>query len=162
MGWQTWIGVGNLGRDAELKTTSSDQTVVSFSMAVTESWRDRNGQKQEKTLWARVSVWGKAGEAVRPYLTKGKQVLVEGTAGVRAYAGRDGNPGASFEVRASRVQLLGSPSDARPAEAGGGGSPSASASGIGPGTSDYGCGRGGEFPLDDVTGPVADDEDLPF
>ena len=103
------ILVGNLGRDGEKRVTPQAQTVVNFPLAVTETWRDKNGQRQEKTQWVNVAYWGQAAEAVHQYLTKGKSVLVEGTASARGYQAKDGTIAASLDVRAARVVLLGGP-----------------------------------------------------
>lgn len=72
------ILVGNLGRDAELRFTPGGAAVATINMATTEIWNDKAGQRQEKTEWHRVSVWGKQAESLKEYLTKGKQVYVEG------------------------------------------------------------------------------------
>jgi primosomal replication protein N len=72
------ILVGNLGRDAELRYTPGGAAVASFNMATTEVWNDKGGQRQERTEWHRVSLWGKQAESLKDYLTKGKQVFVEG------------------------------------------------------------------------------------
>jgi primosomal replication protein N len=72
------ILVGNLGRDAELRYTPGGAPVTTANMATTEVWTDRNGQRQERTEWFRVSVWGKQAESLQEYLTKGKQIFVEG------------------------------------------------------------------------------------
>ena len=72
------ILVGNLGRDAELRYTPGGAAVATLNMATTEVWNDKGGQRQEKTEWHRVVFWGKAAESLTEYLTKGKQVYVEG------------------------------------------------------------------------------------
>ena len=72
------ILVGNLGRDAELRYTPGGAAVATINMATTEVWNDKGGQRQEKTEWHRVSIWGKQAESLSEYLTKGKQVYVEG------------------------------------------------------------------------------------
>ena len=73
------ILVGNLGRDAELKYTPSGAAVSNFSIATTETWKDKNsGERKEKTEWHRIVLWGKTAENLSQYLLKGKQVFVEG------------------------------------------------------------------------------------
>jgi primosomal replication protein N len=72
------ILVGNLGRDAELRWTPSGAAVATANMATTDVWTDRNGQRQERTEWFRVTIWGKQAESLQEYLTKGKQIYVEG------------------------------------------------------------------------------------
>lgn len=109
------IIVGNLGRDPEIRYLPSGDPVTNFSVAVNESWTDREGEKQERTVWYRISAWGRLAEVCNEYLQKGRQVLVEGTlqaddetGGPRVWESRDGQPRASFEVRARRVLFLGS------------------------------------------------------
>jgi single-strand DNA-binding protein len=101
------ILVGNLGRDAELRYTPGGAAVTTFSLATTETWKDKEGQKQEQTEWHRINLWGKPAEAVTEYLTKGKQVYVEGRLQTRKWKDKDGNDKYSTEVRADRVVLLG-------------------------------------------------------
>jgi single-strand DNA-binding protein len=73
------ILVGNLGRDAEqLRYTPGGAAITTANMATTEVWNDRNGNRQERTEWVRVSIWGKQAENLQEYLTKGKQIYVEG------------------------------------------------------------------------------------
>ena len=72
------ILVGNLGRDAELRYTPGGAAVATLNMATTEVWTDKSGQKQERTEWHRVSIWGRQAESLQQYLTKGKQIFVEG------------------------------------------------------------------------------------
>src|SRR5260370_38667685 len=72
------ILVGNLGRDAELRYTPGGAAVATINMATTEVWNDKAGQRQEKTEWHRVVLWGKSAESLSEYLTKGKQVSVDG------------------------------------------------------------------------------------
>jgi single-strand DNA-binding protein len=72
------ILVGNLGRDAELRFTPSGAAIAKFSIATTEVWNDKSGQRQERTEWHNVDLWGKQAESLKEYLTKGKQIFVEG------------------------------------------------------------------------------------
>ena len=72
------ILVGNLGRDAELRHTPGGAAVATLNLATTEMWNDKQGQRQEKTEWHRVVLWGKQAESLQEYLTKGKQIYVEG------------------------------------------------------------------------------------
>ena len=108
------ILVGNLGRDPEMRYTPSGEAVTNFSMATSEKWTGKDGQPAERTLWWRVSVFGKHGEACNTYLKKGSKVLVEGrmvadenTGGPRVFERNDGSAGAAFEVRAKEVKFLG-------------------------------------------------------
>ena len=106
----------NLGRDPELRYLQSGEAVCNLSVATNRKWNDRQtGGPQEEVCWFRVSVWGKQAEACHEYLTKGRQVLVEGrlrpdpeTGGPRVYVRQDGTAGASFEVVAQTVRFLGS------------------------------------------------------
>lgn len=100
--------IGHLGRDGELKYTTSGSAVVNFSLATTDTWKDKTtGEKQERTEWHRIAYFGKGAEAVAEYLTKGKPVYVEGSIQTREYE-KDGEKKYSTEIRADRVQLLGS------------------------------------------------------
>ena len=120
------ILAGNLGRDPELRYTPSGQAVTNLSVATNEVWTDQQGQRQERTIWWRVAVWGKQAEACNQYLSKGRQVLVEGrmrpddeTGGPRIWTGQDGQPRASYEVNAQVVRFLGGRGDGAPSGPGG-------------------------------------------
>jgi single-strand DNA-binding protein len=103
------ILVGNLGRDAELRYTPGGSPISTLNLATTEVWNDRtSGQKQEKTEWHRVVLWGKQAETLQEYLTKGKQTYVEGRLQTRSWDDKDGNKKYTTEVRADRVVLLSS------------------------------------------------------
>ncbi|MCB0123665.1 MAG: single-stranded DNA-binding protein [Caldilineaceae bacterium] len=98
---------GNLGDAPEMRYTPSGVPVASFSLALNRTWTDGNGQRQQKTIWVRVSCWRKLAEVVSQYLTKGSKVLVAGELEpARAYKGKDGNPAASLEVTATVVEFL--------------------------------------------------------
>lgn len=99
--------IGNLGRDCELRYTHGGQPVGSFSLATTERWNDKNGQRQEKTEWHTVVLWGKQAESLSEYLLKGKQVCVEGKLQTRKWEDRNGQNRTTTEIRADRVTLLG-------------------------------------------------------
>ena len=112
---QKMMLIGNLGNDPEMRYMPDGQAVTNFSMAVNRRWTDRaTGEVQEEATWFRVSVWGRQAEPVNQYLSKGRQVYVEGrlrpdpnTGGPRLWTRNDGSIGASFEVVADRVQFLG-------------------------------------------------------
>jgi len=112
------ILVGNLGRDAELRYTQGGTAVATLNLATTERFNDKNGQRQEKTEWHRVVLWGKTAESLAEYLTKGKQIYVEGRIQTREWE-KDGVKRYSTEIRGDRVVLLGggskerNPDDAR-------------------------------------------------
>jgi single-strand DNA-binding protein len=118
MSYQTVIIAGNVGRDPEMRYTPSGQAVTSFSVAVNESYTNNNGEKVKKTVWFRVSAWGKQAEICNQYVKKGQMILVEGrltgdqaTGGPRVWTGQDGQPRASFEISASVVRFLSSRQD---------------------------------------------------
>ena len=143
------ILVGNLGRDAELRYTPGGAAVSKFSLATTEVWNDKGGQRQERTEWHNIDLWGKQAESLSEYLVKGKQVYVEGRLQTDEYTDKEGVKRKSTKVRCDRVVLLG----------GGGGRGG-------------GYSRGGEesmagapvgagAPGSDVSEPLTDD-DIPF
>src|SRR5258708_40232089 len=101
------ILVGNLGRDAELRYTPGGAAVATLNMATTEVWNDKAGAKQEKTEWHRVIFWGKVAESLTEYLTKGKQVYVEGRLQTRQWDDKDGNKRYTTEIRGDKLVLLG-------------------------------------------------------
>lgn len=100
--------IGNLGNDPEMRYTPSGVPVASFNLAVNKSWTDSEGNKQDKTVWFRVSAWRKTAEIASQYLTKGKQVLIVGEIEeARAYTDKEGNARASLEVTAQTIKFLG-------------------------------------------------------
>ncbi len=107
------ILVGNLGRDAELRYTPGGAPVATLSLATTEVFKDREGQRKEQTEWHRVVVWGKTAESLNEYLTKGKQIYVEGRLQTRKWEEKGAEPGEkpttryTTEIRADRIVLLG-------------------------------------------------------
>jgi single-strand DNA-binding protein len=101
------ILVGNLGRDAEMRFTSGGTPVATVSLATTEKFTDRDGQKREDTQWHRIVIWGKTAESLHEYLTKGKQIYVEGRIETREWTNKEGVKAKSTEIRADRVVLLG-------------------------------------------------------
>src|SRR5512135_1104541 len=113
MSYHTVILVGNLGRDPEMRYTPSGQAVTNFSVAVNDNFTSSNGEKVERTIWVRVSTWGKQAEICNLYLNEGRKVLVEGrlvtdpaTEGPRIWERQDGTKSASFEVSAQTVRFL--------------------------------------------------------
>lgn len=100
--------VGNVGQSPEMRYTPSGQAVTSFSVAVNKSWVGADGQRQDKTLWFKVTCWRKLAETVSEHLSKGQLVLVVGEVEeARPWTDRDGNNRASLEVTASNVRFLG-------------------------------------------------------
>jgi single-strand DNA-binding protein len=112
--YQKVIIVGNLGRDPEMRYTPDGRPVTNLSVATNRRWTNQDGSQGEETTWFRVSVWGKQAEACNQYLTKGRQVFIEGTlrpdqgtGGPRIWTGNDGQARASFEIFAQTVKFLG-------------------------------------------------------
>jgi single-strand DNA-binding protein len=113
------ILVGRLGADPDMRYTPSGQGVCEMRLATSESWNDKNGQRQERTEWHRIVVWGKRAEVCSKYLSKGRQVYVEGRIQTRSYDDKDGNKRYITEIIAADVQFLGG--GGREGGAGGGG-----------------------------------------
>src|SRR5499427_7801843 len=101
------ILVGNLGRDAEMRFTAGGTPVATVSLATTERFTDREGEKREDTQWHRIVIWGKTAESLQEYLTKGKQIYVEGRIQTREWDDKDGNKRYTTEIKADRITLLG-------------------------------------------------------
>ncbi|MEX0801873.1 MAG: single-stranded DNA-binding protein [Candidatus Binatia bacterium] len=135
------ILIGNLGKDPELRFTSTGSAVANFSIATSEQWNDRDGNKQERTEWHNIVVWGKQGELCGQYLAKGRQIYVEGSIRTRSYDDKSGNKRYVTEIVAQRVRFLG----------GGGGTRMAPEAESGGGEEIHGS--GGQPPFDD---------DIPF
>lgn len=130
--------VGNLGRDPELRYTPSGQAVCNFTVATSRKWTGSDGQMQEETVWFKVSTWGKQAEVCNQYLSKGRQVFVEGrltvdkeSGGPRVWQDQNGNWRASYEMTALEVKFLGG----RDSSDGNGGGASSSSSSSGGGYS---------------------------
>lgn len=102
-----WVGIGNLGRDPEVRYTQGKQAVANFSIAINEKWTDKDGKKQERTEWVRIVVWGKLAELCGEYLAKGRQVGVEGRLQTREWE-KEGVKQYTTEIVADRVEFLGS------------------------------------------------------
>jgi len=104
------IVVGNLGNDPELRHTPQGSAVATFSVATSESWMGKDGQKQERTEWHRIVVWAKLAELCAKYLSKGRQAYIEGRLQTRTWDDKDGNKRYTTEIVASTIQFLGSAS----------------------------------------------------
>lgn len=112
MSFQQIILVGNLGRDPEMRYTPTGVPVTTFSVAVSRSWTDQNGTRQEKTHWFRVTAWRKLAETVSQYATKGSRVLVVGEVEEpRIWTDREGQARTSLEVTAQNVRFIGPRAD---------------------------------------------------
>ncbi|MBC7692775.1 MAG: single-stranded DNA-binding protein [Methylotenera sp.] len=101
------ILVGRLGQNPEVRYTPSGAAVANFSVATNESWQDKSGQKQERTEWHKVVVWGKLAELCNQYLQKGKQVYLEGRLQTRQWQDKDNQTKYTTEIQAQTVQFLG-------------------------------------------------------
>ena len=103
-----WIGIGNLGRDPESRYTASGEAICNFSIACTETWKDKQtGERKEMTEWVRISAFGKLAEICSQYLKKGSQVYVEGSLRTRKWTDQSGVEKYSTEIRADQMQMLG-------------------------------------------------------
>ncbi len=140
--------IGNLGKDPEIRYMQSGEPIANFSLATSEQWTDKGGQKQERTEWHRVEVFGKTAQVVRDYCSKGKQVYIEGSIRYDEWTDKDGNKKYMTKIRVSgpnsRLVLLGSRG-----EGGGGGR-----AGSGPPSEQKESGPPEDFQVSD--------EDVPF
>jgi single-strand DNA-binding protein len=134
------ILIGNLGRDPEVRFTGGGRAVANFRIATSEVFSDAQGQRQERTDWHNIVVWGKQAETCGQYLQKGRQVYVEGSLRTRSYDDKDGNKRYVTEVVAQRVQFLG----------GGGGGGGRSVEPRDPMGDEGGGGPGPAVPEDDI------------
>ena len=118
-----WIGIGNLGRDPESRYTASGEAICNFSIACTETWKDKQtGERKEMTEWVRISAFGKLAEICSQYLKKGSQVYVEGSLRTRKWTDKDGQERYTTEIRCDDMKMLGSRQGmGAPAGGGGGG-----------------------------------------
>lgn len=118
------ILVGNLGADPEMRYLPSGEAVANLRLATTDTWKDKDGNKQEQTEWHRVSFFGRQAEVCGQYLKKGSQIYVEGSIRTRKYQDKDGQERYATDIRGDRMQMLGSRQgmgEAPPRENGGGG-----------------------------------------
>jgi single-strand DNA-binding protein len=146
------ILIGNLGRDPETRYMPDGGAVTNISIATTETWKDKQGEKQEKTEWHRVAFFGKLAEIAGEYLKKGSQVYVEGRLQTRKWQDKEGQDKYTTEIVADRMQMLGS----RQGQGGGSGDREREGSGERPaaGAKPAAKGAGGKF--DDF------EDDIPF
>ncbi|MDA8405954.1 MAG: single-stranded DNA-binding protein [Deltaproteobacteria bacterium] len=99
--------LGNVGKDPEVRYTASGRAVATFSIATSQRWKDQEGKDQEKTEWHRIVAWGRLGEICGEFLSKGKQVYVEGRIQSREWEDQDGNKRLTVEIVANDIILLG-------------------------------------------------------
>jgi single-strand DNA-binding protein len=110
------ILIGNLGSDPELRYMATGTAVANFSLATKDAWTGKEGNKEERTEWHRIVAWGRLGEICGEYLTKGKQVYIEGKLRTRSWEDRDGNKRYTTEVLAQVMQMLGPAGERAPSE----------------------------------------------
>lgn len=152
------ILIGNLGTDPELQFTQGGSARLRLRLATTETYVDRGGERQEKTEWHTIIIWGKRAEALNNILAKGRSICVEGSIEYRQWEDREGNKRNSTQIRARNIILLGG------GRGGGGGGDDFGGGGGGGGGGGYGGGGGGGgggFGGDDFGGDFGDD-DIPF
>ena len=153
------ILVGRLGRDPETRYTGGGQAVANFSVATDETYKDKAGERQKRTEWHKIVVWGKQAEIAQQYLKKGSLIFIEGRIQSREWQDKEGQKRTSFEIVATNFRMLGGRGDG-----GGSGGGSASVGGAraeehdqsGPSDDFGGHGGGG------AAGPEISDEDIPF
>jgi single-strand DNA-binding protein len=138
--------IGYLGRDPEIRYTPQGEAVCNFTVATTERRKDNAGEMQDVTTWFRVTVWRRQAEIANQYLSKGKQVYVEGRLRQTEYTDRDGNRRTTLEITATDIQFLGSKGD----DAGGMPATSSPAKPARP------------QPADSTDEPSVNDDDIPF
>jgi single-strand DNA-binding protein len=152
------ILVGRLGRDPETRFTSGGQAVANFSVATDESYKDRNGERQKRTEWHKIVVWGKQAEIAQQYLKKGSLVFIEGRIQSREWQDKEGQKRTSFEIVANNFRMLGGRGEGAAAGAGAGGGSSAGAGR----SHDADFDSGGMPDEGAAHGPEISDEDIPF
>lgn len=107
-----WIGIGNLGRDPEMRYTASGEAICNFSIACTDAWKDKQtGEKKEQTEWVRISFFGKLAEIAGQYLKKGSQVYIEGSLRTRKWTDQNGQERYTTEIRGEEMKMLGGRQD---------------------------------------------------
>ena len=139
------ILIGNLGRDPEMRYTQNGTAVANFTLATTDSWTGKDGNKEERTEWHNIVAWARLAEICSQYLTKGRHVYIEGRIQTRKWEDRDGNTRYTTEVVAQNMQMLGGRGEGGGGDYGGGGGEGAG---------------GGPAPGPDDAGVT--DDDIPF
>jgi single-strand DNA-binding protein len=157
------ILVGRLGRDPETRFTGGGQAVANFSVATDETYKDKNGERQKRTEWHKIVVWGKQAEIAQQYLKKGSLIFIEGRIQSREWQDKEGQKRTSFEIVASNFRMLGGKGDGSGGGASrGGGGGAAHDDFEGGGGDDFGGGGGGSHPSGGGGAPEISDEDIPF
>ena len=150
------ILIGNIGADPELRYTPSGTAVTNYNMATNENWTDNSGERQERTEWHRIVVWGRLAEICNQYLRKGSKVYIEGRLQTRSWEGQDGLKRYTTEVVARDMQILDSRDDAAAGEMEAG---SSFPSGAGVSTPSSAQDEGG---VQEPPPPQGAEDDLPF
>jgi single-strand DNA-binding protein len=150
------ILVGRLGRDPEVRFTGAGQAVANFSLATDETYKDRNGERQKRTEWHKIVVWGKQAEIAQQYLKKGSLIFVEGRIQSREWQDKEGQKRTSFEIVATNFRMLGGRSEGAAAGAGAG------AMAHSGGDIESQAGPADEGVSAGAPGPEISDEDIPF
>ncbi|MEN9722214.1 MAG: single-stranded DNA-binding protein [Pseudomonadota bacterium] len=159
------ILIGRLGQNPEVRHTPSGSSVANFSVATNEAWTDKSGQKQERTEWHRVVVWGKLADLCGQYLAKGRQIFVEGKLQTRQWQDKDGQTKYTTEVLAQTVQFLGGNAQAGMGAGAGAGMGAGAMAGSG-GYAGSSMGFGSNAPMAMDTSGMAEpsftEDDIPF
>jgi single-strand DNA-binding protein len=155
------ILVGRLGRDPETRYTGGGQAVANFSVATDETYKDKNGERQKRTEWHKIVVWGKQAEIAQQYLKKGSLIFIEGRIQSREWQDKEGQKRTSFEIVANNFRMLGGRGDGAAVGASAGASRGAGGgddfdSQVGHSEDSYA--GGGHAP----SAPEISDEDIPF
>jgi len=145
--------LGNLGADPELRMTAGGQAVLKLRLATSERFLDRNKQRQERTEWHNIVIWGRRAEALNNILSKGSRIFVEGSIRTSNYEDKEGNKRYRTEIVANNLLLQGG---GGPGGGGGGGGPRRDDGG------DYQPASSGGGGFDDSYAPAPDDDDIPF
>jgi len=153
------ILLGNLGRDPETRYTTGGDAVTNLRIATTETWKDKSGEKQEKTEWHTVVLFGRQAEIAGEYLKKGRPVYIEGRLQTRKYTDKEGVEKYSTEIVGDRMQLLGGREGGG---GGGGGDVEFSSSGAGATRGSSGPGGKSSGSTSKKTNPDDIDDDIPF
>jgi single-strand DNA-binding protein len=156
------ILVGRLGRDPETRYTGGGQAVANFSVATDETYKDRNGERQKRTEWHKIVVWGKQAEIAQQYLKKGSLIFIEGRIQSREWQDKEGQKRTSFEIVANNFRMLGGRAEGAAAGAGGGSRGAGGGDDFDSGPSDESFGGGSSHSGTGGGGPEISDEDIPF
>ncbi|MFT7692656.1 MAG: single-strand DNA-binding protein [Candidatus Latescibacterota bacterium] len=150
------ILIGNLGGDPEVRFTPDGTAVANFSLATSESWKDRSGERQERTEWHRLVLWRQLAEIAKNYLRKGSKIYVEGKLQTRSWDDQSGQKRYTTEVVVNEMEML----DSREGGGGGGGAGSSGSGGGGGGGMAVDPGAASQPPP--FNPQSGDEDDLPF